>query len=69
MTTEGLKNIITDLFNIKDIKLVVLSIVLEEGHLGSCICVYESKSPKESEILLRQKLTRVDGKLIDPWQL
>ena len=70
MTTEGLKNIITDLFNLKDIKIVIFSIVLEDRNLGSCICVYESKyRNNDIEKLIKRKTNRIDGKLIDPWQL
>ena len=70
MTTEGLKNIINDLFSLKDIKIVIFSIVLEEGHLVSCICIYEAKSRDSSiENIIKQKTSRIDGKLIDPWQL
>lgn len=68
MTTERLRNIIKKLFNIKDIKILALGIVLEENNCASCVCCFETNSLIQKENLEKQ-IKVIDGKIIKPWQL
>ena len=68
MTVERLKNIIVELFNLKNIKILTFCIVIEDDGLSSCICCFETDS-----ILQKSKLEKLvysmNKKSIPSWQL
>lgn len=68
MTLERLKNIIVELFNLKDVRILTFCIVMEDDGLSSCICCFETDSFLQKS-KLENLVYSMNKKSIPSWQL